>query len=552
MTVPATAQDAPTDIIDAGPRRLTDEDGISIPADFLGYILLIEHRGLVTIYVEKDRADDTNVTSVKRSLERRAARYPRLEIKPLHLSDLQRLQEQYAGPTAPMVSAERTAIQLLRSFHEHGATDAALKQHQRAAALLLRVDGDMTAPIKSLTKKEVRNLCQVFWNMSDPSSRVGDYSETTSGGTTMVEVLADYGLADIYSAVRFSYAATSLGPECAIRLQAAGQTARPLEELGHPAPAIIKLRQTTSGAGGAIFISGPVGSGKTNLLASTALDVATNRPEKKMATIEDPAEVFIHESVSQWIVTGRTPQDRDAQYNDLIRRALRSDLEFLILGECRGPEAANAFLQAAVSGMIGLSTIHTPNAMKIIRRLAGWGIDAVNLTDPEIMRGLGAVRLIKTLCDCKIPIAKALRDRSEASDLEETVARLQRHADMAYPLRDASVPRIMDGYTRKHEGCEVCRGRSKIEKRSYGIRGRTQIIEYFDPDARLLELLVDGHVDSAHQHARSFLKIPSIQEDALDRVAAGDACPLDIEDQLGLFQDPKKFAGSQIRSGGAA
>jgi type II secretory ATPase GspE/PulE/Tfp pilus assembly ATPase PilB-like protein len=113
-------------------------------------------------------------------------------------------------------------------------------------------------------------------------------------------------------------------------------------------------------------------------------------------------------------------------------------------------------------------------------------------------------------------------------------------------MRDVEAPRLFDGYTRNVLGCERCRAQAAVHAPVYGISGRTQLMEFIAPDARLLELLVAGETEAAHHHARAVLRVPSIHEDATDRIAAGQACPLDIEDELGLFKDTKRFAGHQL------
>jgi type II secretory ATPase GspE/PulE/Tfp pilus assembly ATPase PilB-like protein len=540
---------APSGLVDYHPRILTPEDGIAIAESFRDYVLLIASGPDVTVYVEEGCVDSPALGSIQTSLERRSHLYRSIAITPVTLEKIERLKRAQDQATTHTVPGERLVIQLLRLCADLRATDIQLKQYRHGAGVELRIDGDMVPNVQTASKGDLKDCCTALWNMSDGNSRLGNYSEMASASASIVHNLKQYGLDDLFAAIRLSFNFTFLGPECSIRLQPAGQTARPLEDLGLPAPAIIAFRRATSGAEGALLISGPMGSGKSNLLASIVLDYHDRRPQKKILTIEDPVEIFIADRISQWAVTGFAG-DRAKEYEDLLHRALRADAQMLMLQECRDAAAASAFIEASITGAIGLTTIHTPNAMKIIRRLAGWNIEEAILTDPEIIRLLGAVRLVTVLCDCKIPIELAIKSRNGcAAALADSVGRLQRHADHSYFLRGQEVPRLICGFTRNHEGCELCQRRSKIRKTSYGITGRAQLAEAIAPDGTLLEQLYKGRLDEAHHHVRAILRVPSIQEDAIDRIVAGRLCPLDAELALGLFEDPKQLTA---RSAGVA
>jgi type II secretory ATPase GspE/PulE/Tfp pilus assembly ATPase PilB-like protein len=529
----------------AFPRLLTPrEDGIPIPESIAEYVLLVARGANVTIYVEEGahRQKHPALDGILKSLERRKTVFRTVDIVALPMEQLDQVRRRHQTGLATTVAGERRVLQLLRTCAEMGATDIRLKQYRKAAGVELRIDGEMVGSVQMLSKSDLRDYCTALWNVSDTNSRRGNYTELVSASTSIVHKLKELGLDDVFAAIRCQFNATGIGPECDVRLQPAGQTARPFEQLGLTPATIATIRRATAAPGGALFISGPMGSGKTNLLASTVLDFHQRKPEKKIGTIEDPVEIFIADRISQWVVTG-LGDDREKEFKDLLIRSLRSDLQMLMLQECRDGAAAAAFLEMAVTGALGISTIHTPNAMKIIRRLHGWGIDEVVLTDPEIMRLLGAVRLVPVLCSCKVPIEKALKEgHARAGELAESIARLQRHADRAYRLRGHDAPRLIGGCTRRPAGCDVCQARSSVRKLSYGITGRTQLAEMIIPDAILLEHLYKGRLDSAHHHARAVLRCPSVEEDALDRIAAGTLCPLDAENSLGLFGESGRDA----------
>ena len=528
------------------PRLITVKDGINVPEHFEEYVVILAVENHVTVYVEDKRASEPPVDSIRISLERRTGQYKTIEFVACPMEEIQRKRRAYDEGATNTTSHERRAVDLLRFCKRLGATDVTLKQYRESAGVNVRINGDIVSRVKTFTKDEIVDICRTLWNMSDESTRVGDYSKYAKTTTGIVDNLKKYGLDEDFAAIRPSFKLGFLGPEAFLRLQPATKTARPIEEIGLAPVALTTFRRATRTGSGAILVSGPVGSGKTNLLASGVLDYHLRHPEKSILTIEDPVELFIAENISQWFVTGKD-MDRLAEYMELLNSAVRSDAQLLMVQELRDSPAAKTFFQAANTGALGLTTIHTPTAPRIILRLREWGIERVILTDPEMMRLLGAVRLVKVLCpDCKVPIEEALADRDthhgdKYPELKESVARLQRHANQAFRLREANPPSVVAGFTRNHQGCPTCRGEDHTPDNSYGTSGRTQLAEFIAPSATLLEHLYEGRVEIARKHLRAELRVPSIQEDAIERIAMGQICPLDVEASMGEFADPRHF-----------
>jgi type II secretory ATPase GspE/PulE/Tfp pilus assembly ATPase PilB-like protein len=529
-----------------------EEPGVSIPRDIADYVLLVNEGGHVVLSIATGVESHTATQSLLRSIKNRIGDGPgafkSYRVESIEQSALPELRRRYQKPSYQSGSGERVVAQLLRDALDLGASDIHLKQYQNAAAILLRVDGDMVVWREGVSKGDIENHCHTLWTMSDGSSKKGNYVPKVAATTSIVFNLDKYGLSTALAAVRCLFAYTFLGPECSIRLQPAGQTARPIDHLGLSFTHIALIRNAVASTGGACFISGPLGSGKSNLLASTVLDYHRLFPGKRIVTIEDPVEIFIADQVSQWAVTGQG-EDRVAEYKELLMQSLRADAQMLMNQECRDFTTASIFLEAAITGAIAITTIHTPDAFTIIQRLAGWGIDKVTLTSPSIIRLLGAVRLVPVLCEgCKIPIRRALSDGG--AELQEKTSRLQRFANRAFALRHQPVPVIADGHTRNPEGCPACR-KGKALRKSYGVTGRTQLAEMILPDNHLLDILYGGDHAAAHRYVRGDLKIPSLREDAILRIAAGRLCPIDAEQHLGLFDDHHVYQPQLVGAGAA-
>ncbi|TSA43810.1 type II/IV secretion system protein [bacterium] len=160
------------------------------------------------------------------------------------------------------------------------------------------------------------------------------------------------------------------------------------------------LRQTT----GIILISGPTGSGKTTTLY-TMLDIL-NRPDVNISTIEDPIE-YQMKRVNQ---TQVMPQIGFTFANGL-RSLVRQDPDIIMVGEIRDGETASLAINAALTGHLVLSTIHTNSAAGAIPRLIDMGVEPFLLV--STVRVIVGQRLVRKLCDPKesYPMDKTMRDK---------------------------------------------------------------------------------------------------------------------------------------------
>ena len=146
---------------------------------------------------------------------------------------------------------------------------------------------------------------------------------------------------------------------------------------------------------GIILVTGPTGSGKTTTLYSTLKQLAT--PEVNVCTVEEPIEM-IEPAFNQMQVQ----QNIGLTFADGIRTLLRQDPDIIMVGEIRDVEAADMAIQAALTGHLVLSTLHTNDAPSAISRLLDLGVPAYLLNSTLV--GVMAQRLVRTLCPhCKVP-----------------------------------------------------------------------------------------------------------------------------------------------------
>jgi general secretion pathway protein E len=165
--------------------------------------------------------------------------------------------------------------------------------------------------------------------------------------------------------------------------------------LGLDAVSVRALRAAVARPYGIVLVTGPTGSGKTTTLYAALKEIST--PERKVLTIEDPVEYTLA-GVNQVQVK---PQI-GLTFAHALRAFLRQDPDILMVGEIRDKETAQIAVQAALTGHLLLSTLHTNTAAAAVARLLDMGIDGYLLT--STLHVILGQRLVRRLCaSCKQP-----------------------------------------------------------------------------------------------------------------------------------------------------
>ena len=231
--------------------------------------------------------------------------------------------------------------------------------------------------------------------------------------------------------------------------------------LGLPQPVIARLTKALDLPNGIVLVTGPTGSGKTTTLY-TGLQ-SLNATTRKVVTVEDPIEYQLP-GINQVQVK---PQI-GLTFARLLRSILRQDPDVIMVGEIRDLETAQIAVQAALTGHLVLSTLHTNSAAATITRLRDMGVEHYLLT--AVLRGVLAQRLVRRLC---------LQCRREEAASAEVVARFglerltaRRPVTLWHPV-----------------GCQHCR--------QTGYRGRLAVAEYLQPNDAIERLIFAGaeHVE---------------------------------------------------------
>ncbi|GMQ53895.1 GspE/PulE family protein [Halopseudomonas aestusnigri] len=197
--------------------------------------------------------------------------------------------------------------------------------------------------------------------------------------------------------LRLSTLPTAFGEKMVMRIFDPDVLLRSFDQLGFSAEDQRRWQQMVSQPNGIVLVTGPTGSGKTTTLYTTLKQLAT--PQVNVCTIEDPIEM-VEDSFNQMQVQ----HNIDLNFASGVRALMRQDPDIIMVGEIRDLETAEMAIQAALTGHLVLSTLHTNDAPSAVSRLIELGV-APYLIKATVL-GVMAQRLVRTLCPhCKAPAA---------------------------------------------------------------------------------------------------------------------------------------------------
>lgn len=217
--------------------------------------------------------------------------------------------------------------------------------------------------------------------------------------------------------MRLSTLPTAFGEKMVMRIFDPETTVKNMEQLGFPQTEAEQWEQLIHRPNGIILVTGPTGSGKTTTLYSTLKRLATE--DVNLCTIEDPIEM-VDPAFNQMQVQSSL----DISFADGVRALMRQDPDIIMIGEIRDIETANMAVQAALTGHLVFSTLHTNDAPSAITRLMDLGIPGYLLS--ATLLGILAQRLVRTLC----PICKQVDDAFDREAFEEMASPWKLNGDM--------------------------------------------------------------------------------------------------------------------------
>lgn len=332
---------------------------------------------------------------------------------------------------------------LLKYAFEQRASDIHLEPRRGMGTMRFRIDGvlhqvyQLPSNIMNAITSRIKLLGRM--DMVEKRRPQDGRIKTLSGDGTEIEL-------------RLSTMPTAFGEKLVMRVFTPDVIVQDFLQLGFSKKQADLWAQWTKSPNGIILVTGPTGSGKTTTLYSTLKQLAT--PEVNVSTVEDPIEM-IEPAFNQMQVT----QNIGLGFAEGIRTLMRQDPDIIMVGEIRDQETADMAIQAALTGHLVLSTLHTNDAPSAITRLLDLGVPAY-LIHSSIL-GIMAQRLVRTLCPaCKAP--------TELTDDE--------WKSVTYPFKANKPTKAM-----KAVGCLECR--------NTGYRGRSGIYEMLTLSNKMRKLI---------------------------------------------------------------
>lgn len=265
--------------------------------------------------------------------------------------------------------------------------------------------------------------------------------------------------------IRASFLPTAYGESVVMRLLRASSIGVSFEELGIVDRAFKQLKQETERPNGMIITTGPTGSGKTTSLY--AILKKLNKPETKIITIEDPIEYQL-KGINQSQVSD------NYNFAQGLKSIVRQDPDIIMVGEVRDLETAQIAIQAALTGHLVLSTIHTNDAAGTVPRLLSMGAKPF-LIAPALNAMMGQ-RLVRRICEkCKV------EDKLD----EEKLKKVKEHLEKL-PAEEKKEVDFNSLKFYKGSGCEACQ--------QIGYKGRIGIYEILVMDKEIEKVILSGKV----------------------------------------------------------
>ena len=302
----------------------------------------------------------------------------KLEIKPGQETELKKLQVIAEEP--PVIKLVN--IMIIEAVHQR-ASDIHIEPEEDSLKIRFRVDGllhERTGPPKYLQSAVISRI-KVMAELNISERRI------PQDGRIQMKMEGH----DID--IRVSCIPTIYGENVVLRLLDRSQIILELKQLGLSSSILAQYKKLISLPHGIILVCGPTGSGKTTTLY-TSLNVI-NSEDKNIITIEDPIEYHLA-GIRQMQVNPKV----ELVFANALSSILRQDPDIIMVGEIRNTETAKAAVQAALTGHLVFSTLHTNDAPSAVTRLIDMGVEPFLISSSVI--GVLSQRLVRTICtECK-------------------------------------------------------------------------------------------------------------------------------------------------------
>ncbi len=338
---------------------------------------------------------------------------------------------------------------LLSEAIKRMASDIHVEPYEKKFRVRMRVDGTMfeVAQIPLDMKRAVLARLKIMSRMDIAETRIPQ-----DGRIKLKQASAEIDF-------RVNSMPTLFGEKIVLRLLSKDNLKLNLLKLGFEAQQLEVFKKGIYAPNGLVLVTGPTGSGKTTTLYSALMEL--NQISDNLSTVEDPVEYNL-EGINQVQVH----KDIGLTFASVLRTLLRQDPDIILVGEIRDFETAEVAVQAALTGHLVLSTLHTNDAPGTITRLMNMGLEPFLVTSS--VNTILAQRLLRTICSqCKIesPVPK------------------EKFISLGFSEEDAVKMKVFKG-----KGCKNCN--------NTGYKGRVAIYEVLNFSQNLKEMVLKGETNN--------------------------------------------------------
>ncbi len=382
--------------------------------------------------------------------------------------------------SAPIIQMVNRVIE---SAHEMGASDIHIEPAEHDVVVRYRIDGHLRVVNRLQPQRLILPMIARLKVMAGLD--ISERRLPQDGRIVVREFVREAADFDL----RISTAPMNYGEKAVMRIMDKQKSVRPLHELGMSEANLALYRSKMTAPYGMILHVGPTGSGKSMTLYAALNEIAT--PARNIQTAEDPIEYTLP-GLNQLQVR----PDIGLTFARALRSFLRQDPDVILVGEIRDKETAQTAIEAAMTGHILLSTLHTNDAASTVARFLEMGIEPYMVSSSLVM--VCAQRLLRRLCpSCRVPQAP-----------DERVRHL-----LGLAVGDTADVHVAG------PGCEACKG--------LGYAGRIGIHELLVPDDGLRTLIsAPGVTAAAIKRVAMAGGMTTLYQDAMAKVRAG-ICGLD-------------------------